>query len=141
MTATLLAEWLDALPDWAGQALIWLGVLSIVTVIFSALALPWIVLRLPEDHFRSAPASPSTELGARAGRLLRNLGGAVCILLGIAMLALPGQGILTILIGLTLMDFPGKQALERGLVRRARLLKPLNWLRRRGGKAPLLPPD
>ncbi|PIE23328.1 MAG: hypothetical protein CSA62_08000 [Planctomycetota bacterium] len=141
MIYPLLATWLDMLPAWTKEALIWLGVLSVATVVFSALALPWVVLRLPEDYFRSPAAAVDPAPGARAKRLLRNIGGAICILLGIAMLVLPGQGILTILIGLTLMDFPGKQRLERGLVRRGRLLKPLNWIRSRAKKTPLLPPE
>ena len=52
------------------------------------------------------------------------------------MLFTPGQGILSILAGLLLMNFPGKFRLERWLVQRPGVLKSLNWLRARRGKAP-----
>jgi hypothetical protein len=56
---------------------------------------------------------------------------------GIAMLVLPGQGLLTILIGFLMLDFPGKYRVEKWLVSRRRLLGAINWLRRRAGRVPL----
>jgi hypothetical protein len=53
----------------------------------------------------------------------------VLILAGVAMLVLPGQGILMILIGLMLMDIPGKRALERRLVQQPSVWQVMNWIR------------
>jgi len=58
---------------------------------------------------------------------------------GIIMLVLPGQGIFTILIGIMLLNFPGKYRLERWIVARRPVLRSINWLRRRAGRAPLVP--
>ena len=42
---------------------------------------------------------------------LRNAVGLVLVTAGLAMLVLPGQGIITLLVGIILMDFPGKHRL------------------------------
>ena len=70
--------------------------------------------------------------------IAKNALGYVLILTGIAMLVLPGQGILAILAGIALVDFPGKQRLERWIVSRPAVLRSANWLRRRMGRRPLL---
>jgi hypothetical protein len=69
----------------------------------------------------------------------RNLGGAILILLGIAMSlpGVPGQGILTIIIGITMLDIPGKKRLERRLIGRPRILRIINGMRARFKRAPL----
>ncbi len=112
---------------------------------FSTLALiPWFVIRLPADYFcrRRRPLLPRGR--GLAGWLLwlpKNLAGALLLLAGVAMLVLPGQGILTILLGLMLLDFPGKYQLEHRLLRRPRVLSTLNWLRRRAHRPPLRMPS
>jgi hypothetical protein len=58
-------------------------------------------------------------------------------LMGVAMLVLPGQGVLTIITGLLLLDFPGKYRFERWLVRRGPVLRGVNWLRDRAGRQAL----
>jgi hypothetical protein len=68
----------------------------------------------------------------------KNILGYVFIILGIAMLVLPGQGILTIVIGIMFINFPGKYRLERWAVTRPPVLKAINMLRRRAGHAPLI---
>jgi hypothetical protein len=117
----------------------WLTIISIVTFVGSLLGMPAIVNRLPSDYFARDPAlrgpAPHPVL-----RILRNVFGLALVLGGIAMLVLPGQGLLTILIGLGLMDFPGKWRLMRWFVGRPGVLKALNWIRRRGNKPPMMPP-
>ena len=54
------------------------------------------------------------------------------------MLALPGQGLLTILVGLALLEFPGRRSLELRIARIPALRRGMNWLRARGGASPLL---
>ena len=68
---------------------------------------------------------------------LKNLLGLLLMVMGVAMLVLPGQGILSILIGLSLMNFPGKYRLERYIAGRRPIRKSLNWIRARAGVEPL----
>jgi hypothetical protein len=64
--------------------------------------------------------------------------GCVLLLAGIAMLVLPGQGILTMLIGVSLMDIPGKRKLERRLIGRPAVLRTINKIRAKFGREPLV---
>ncbi|MBL9077819.1 MAG: hypothetical protein JNL08_09960 [Planctomycetes bacterium] len=112
---------------------------SLASAVLTVLLLPVVVVRLPADYFTAS----RRDLARRRGPLLwlehalRNLVGVLFVLAGVAMLVLPGQGLLTILIGLLLIDFPGKRALERRLVRRPSVLAFLNRLRARRGRPPL----
>jgi len=112
----------------------WLGALSVVTFMGTLIALPLMVARLPPDYFTHAQ-----RLGRRchtpwAGshllvRLGKHLLGLLIVLVGVAMLVLPGQGILAILMGLMLIDFPGKRGLEQRLVQQPAVWRALNWMR------------
>ncbi len=133
------------MPDWLKNhdTLLWsLGTASVVMFVASLIVLPAIVVRIPADYFAHVER-PRDPLAGRSLRVrivllvLKNLLGFVLILAGIAMLVLPGQGLLTILIGLFLVDGPGKYRLERWLIARPAIHRPLNWLRRRRGRAPL----
>jgi hypothetical protein len=122
-----------------------LAAVSVLMFVGSLAALPFLLARLPVDYFvdprrhtsrlrRLHPAVYLTTV------ILKNLVGWILVLTGLAMLVLPGQGILTILMGLILSDFPGKFALERRLACRPSVLRAINWLRSRAGRGPLLPP-
>lgn len=119
--------------------LLTLGVVGTLLSVASLLALPWAVRQLPADYFVGRKR-PHWRMRGWGVLLARNVGGFVVVLLGVAMLVLPGQGLLTIFAGLVMMEFPGKRRLEKALVARPRVLGALNWLRRRGGTEPLLPP-
>jgi UPF0716 family protein affecting phage T7 exclusion len=60
--------------------------------------------------------------------------GAVLLLAGVAMLILPGQGLLTLAIGLGLMNLPGKRSLIRHLIGRPRVLRTINQFRAKAHK-------
>ena len=131
----------DGTPPWLG----WAVVASLVTLAVSALVLGVLLCGLPEDYFRDArPAR--TEMGRRhpalrlAWVVARNGFGLVLLAAGVAMLVLPGQGILTIAAALLLLDFPGKRRVELALFGRPRVLAAANWIRRRAGRAPLAAP-
>jgi len=119
----------------------WLAVASAVMFVATLAVIPLLIARLPKDYFLRSRTELLRTSSHPALRVLfwitKNVLGAVLVLLGIAMLVLPGQGLLTILLGLVLLDFPGKRALELRLVRRPRVLATLNWLRRKAGRAPL----
>jgi hypothetical protein len=78
---------------------------------------------------------------ARFWLVLRNVVGAAVLVMGIIMLALPGQGLLTILAAITIMNFPGKRRLEQRLMMIPSVLEAINRLRRRSGRPPLMRPD
>ncbi len=71
----------------------------------------------------------------------KNIAGVFFLLMGIIMLITPGQGLLTILIGLLLMDFPGKRRFEIWLIRIPSIHRAINWIRKKGDKAPLKLPS
>ena len=129
------------------ETLLWWGTgLSFVLLVASAVGVPWVVRRLPQDYFNQ-PHRSVWRNDADAPRsilllnVLKNMVGALLMLLGLVMLLTPGQGLLTLFVGLLLMNFPGKYRLERWLVRRHRVLAALNWLRQRGGRPPLDRPN
>lgn len=138
----MLTSFFDSLWQWmrANDALLgWLFVLSLGSLVLTVLLLPVLVARLPADYFTASRAELRHER-TWSGWVLRigkNLLGLVFVLAGLAMLVLPGQGLLTILIGLLLLDFPGKRALERRLVRRPGLRGFLDRLRTKRGRPPL----
>ena len=122
--------------------ILWLGGISILVLIASVVALPWLVTRIPDDYFchpRRAPASwePAHPAVRIAFLVLKNLLGFVLLAGGFLLLFVPGQGLLTMAVGLLLIDYPGKFALERRVVAIEPVFKGLNWLRRRRGIAPL----
>lgn len=127
---------------WPAELRHWLwtlGILSTGTLIFSLIALPLVMVRLPADYFTRRPVRdwptqhPAVHVVLVA---LKNLLGAVFVLAGIAMLVLPGQGLLTIFIGILLLDFPRKRQVERWLIRLPRILPAANWIRVRYGQPP-----
>ena len=71
-------------------------------------------------------------------KALKNLLAYVLVAIGIVLLVLPGQGVLTIVVGLMLADFPGKHRLIRALLTRGPVLAGINWLRARAHRPPLL---
>lgn len=109
-----------------------LSLLSVATFIVSLLALPRLFASLPEDYFSSGRPP-------RRSWLL-NVLGAVLLAAGVAMLVLPGQGVLTILAGIVLVDFPGKASLERRILGRPKVLHAINKIRGRRGRPPLHAP-
>lgn len=121
----------------------WGLVVSVVAAVGSLALAAFVAVRWPPDHFKRL--TPARFLDGHPtvvrwlGIAVKNLGGAILILLGIVMAlpGVPGQGFLTILIGLTLVDFPGKRGVERSLIRRPTVLRAVNQLRARFGKPAL----
>ncbi|NLC70004.1 MAG: hypothetical protein GX751_01460 [Desulfuromonadaceae bacterium] len=127
-------EWLPT----AGKDFWWLAPLSLLTFLVSLLLVPVLVVRIPRDYF-THQERPATLWRHRHPlvRILfvavKNFLGVFLLLIGIAMLVLPGQGLLTFVLGVMLVDIKGKYRLERWLVGKRPVLRSINWLRRRGG--------
>jgi hypothetical protein len=71
---------------------------------------------------------------------LKNVLALALVLLGVAMLVLPGQGVLAILLGVMLGDFPGKLRLQQWILARPKVMNSLNWVRSKFKKPPLEKP-
>lgn len=125
------------------QVLLILGIVSVISFLATLVIIPWVVLRIPADYFSkprrvslvSSDSHPSLKIIVL---IVKNLFGVAIVLLGIAMLVLPGQGLLTILIGVILIDFPGKYKFQRWLISREPVLKSVNWLREKGNRESLI---
>lgn len=131
---------MEFLSEWQ-QPLLWVSGLSLLGIVATIVAVPWVVTRLPSDYFardeRVAWQEASGEpVFATIIGVLKNILGLLLCVLGLIMLVTPGQGILTLLIGLLLMNFPGKYKVERWLVMRPGVMRGLNWLRSRRGEVP-----
>ena len=119
-----------------------LGVLSVVFFVASLVAMPFLIARIPAEHFATAEPPPGSfgvrhPLARLALRVARNLVGVLLFLAGVAMLVLPGQGVIAILLGLFLLDFRGKRAWELALLRRPLVRRSNTGPRRRRGRPPL----
>lgn len=125
--------------------LLYLFILSVAGFVGSLIAIPVILVRLPADYFDER--RPRTWMKDHhpilrwAGLMVKNAIGLVFVLAGVAMLFLPGQGILTLLIGISLLDFPGKRCLERRLIYRPAVLRTINAMRAKFNKPPLTVAD
>jgi hypothetical protein len=142
-------EWIDLALEWAKthQAMVWwIFAASIALSMLTPLAVAWAIVQLPVDYFtrtKRRPLSTWEEHPVLRPLYLiaKNLLGLVLILAGIAMLVLPGQGLLTIVVGVVLMNFPGKFRLERWIATRRPIMRSLNWLRKKAHRPELQRPE
>jgi len=132
------------MAEWDPVFLYWLGVFSLLTFFATLAIVPWVLLRIPSDYFakRKRPALRNIIHNFSVVQLIlfvaKNVIGVFFVLLGFAMLLLPGQGILMIMLGIALMNFPGKFRLERWLVSQGRTLELINRFRVKHGRIPLV---
>lgn len=129
-------------PSWLGDNsawMWWLFGLSVGSLLLTIVLMPGFVARLPEDYL-VAPKDKYKKHGAKAWalRIGKNALGIVFLAAGVAMLILPGQGLLTVLVGLLLVDFPGRRKLVRKIVKRPKIKAFLDRMRQKRGKPPLL---
>lgn len=126
--------------------LFWSFGLSLALFVGSLVAMPMLLARLRADYF----ARPDPTRGGWLHRhplarvvllAVKNLLGIILLAAGLAMMVLPGQGIITILIALTLLNFPGRRRLELHLIRQRHIRSAVEWIRRRAGSPPLIVPD
>lgn len=110
---------------------------SVLLLVVSVLAIPRSVARIPATYFLPRSRRPPAASRTTAFHVGKNALGVLLLGAGLAMLVLPGQGLLTIIVALMLIDFPGKRRLLRRLVARPRVRKTLDHIRERAGEPPL----
>jgi hypothetical protein len=128
----------------SAQAGWWFG-LSLALFLGSLIAMPLIIARMRPDYFVSRKPTEESWTGRhpamRIGFLVaKNVIGIILVLMGIAMLVLPGQGIITIIVGISLLNFPGKRTLELRIFNQRRVLRAVNWIRAKTSRPPLIMP-
>lgn len=124
----------------------WLGAGSLVAFVITLVAMPIVIIRLPADYFVvrrrwGMVGSDHHPVVLAAWKFIKSLLGLTLIVIGIPMLVLPGQGVITILIGIMLLDFPGKYRLQQRIVSRPGISRSINWLRSRAGQQPFSTPQ
>ncbi len=121
----------------------WWIISGSLILLLSAVALvPFIVINLPVDYFSfkkgigmiNKITFPYNFILAG----LKNGVGFIFVCIGVILIFIPGQGLLTIFAGLMLMNFPGKRRLELYLVRKKSVLNAINWIRGKAGKEKIM---
>lgn len=107
-TYELVPDWLEQhvpaflVPLLAPGPLLVLAALSVLAFVASLVGVPYFLTRLPADYFsRRERVSFGIPVGPRSRwrvilRILRNLLGWALLTVGLLMLVLPGQGMLTV---------------------------------------------
>ena len=142
-TPAFLFRFSDWLPDFTWKKVIIGALLMVVTFVVATSVVTLVVVKLPATYFHPSHDRDLWSDRHRAirwtGLVIKNLGGLILVLLGIAMSlpGVPGPGVLTILFGIMLLDFPGKRRLEYKLVSHPRVLKAINQVRQKYNSPPL----
>jgi hypothetical protein len=136
-----MPEWIASLSvSWSAVG--WGLAIGAATFAISIFMVGFVCVRLPSNYFSDEHTSalvsdrhPALQVALRLGK---NLLGVVLVIAGLIMFVTPGQGLLTVLVGILLLDFPGKRRLECKIVSRPSVLTPINMVRARFGKPPLV---
>lgn len=137
----MIDQFIQFAETWISKEM-WVGLIafSVIAFVGTLIAIPAILIRLPPDYFKNHHHKPwfanHHPVVRTLGLLVKNLVGIVFLLAGIAMLFLPGQGLLTMLLGILFIDFPGKQGLEKKLIQHPKILHAINAFREKAGKPP-----
>jgi MFS family permease len=115
---------------------------SIGIFVIGFVLIPPLAVKLPADHFvRQEEAAARRSLRDWVWYVCRNLFALVLLVAGVAMILLPGPGIITIIVAVALADFPGKRRVERAFIRTWIVRTALNAMRNKYGAPPMIIPD
>lgn len=109
--------------------------LGLAIAVGATLFVPRAIATMPADYF----VRPKTTRG-RVASVIRWIVGVALVVTGVAMLVLPGPGVVGIVLGLVILDLPLLRRLMVRLMRRPRFADAVNRLRERHGKPPLVLP-
>lgn len=108
---------------------------SVVMFVGTMIAVPIFLVKIRDDYFvRERKKQPL------ALTILRTVVGLGLVALGIAMIVLPGQGLLTILVGLSILDLPIKDRMINKVLCHPKVHGAIDRLRRKAGKGSLQVP-
>lgn len=119
----------------------WITALSGLMFVGTLIVIPFLIVRIPDNYFIRRPVRdwPARHPLVHVALIIgKNFLGVALVMAGIAMLVLPGQGLLTILVGLMFVDFPGKRRWELRMIRIKPVREAANWIRKKYGRKPLI---
>ncbi len=111
------------------------AIASVTVFVASALAIPVALVRMPSDYFVRPRVKPRLAV-----QVMRNIVGGFFVLIGVMMLVLPGQGVLTMLLGVAMLEIPLRDRLIRTMLGNARVRAAVDRLRHRAGQPSLVVP-
>ncbi|MDM5271845.1 hypothetical protein PGH07_06620 [Sulfurovum sp. zt1-1] len=117
-------------------------IIAIIVYTLSIILIPLIMILIPSDYFTHPKRQrflwqKFPPVLQWAVIIIKNLLGVLLIVTGIAMLFLPGQGILTIIAGLMFVNFPCKYKVEKWIIQQPIVFHAINKIRQKAGKTPL----
>ncbi|MFW7377672.1 MAG: PGPGW domain-containing protein [Oligoflexus sp.] len=141
---TEILNWFQGFLDLYGEQLYfwltWIAAASVVMFFGSIIISIFIITRLPADYFQHWHDRRQVHDWHWTlhvlWKVLKNSIGVLVLLAGIAMLFLPGQGLLTIMIALMMLDFPGKRHILDHLIAKPKIQDSLNWIRKKRRRLP-----
>lgn len=145
MTCSEAADILRELAVRHGPLIKSLAAGSVVFFILTPVAVPFLIVLMPADALIRQRKSANRKTPLRTvlhlmWHAVKNLIGIALMALGVALLFLPGQGLLTLFAGILLADIPGRRTLLSRLLCTGKIRPAVDRLRARYGKKALLYP-
>jgi hypothetical protein len=153
-TPKVLTEYYNNIADYLtesfGANFIFLTILlSTTTAIAYFIVISYIITKMDKRHFiRKQNVAEDTitfphlilmnSNVANVIKIAKVIVGVCLLLIGLVMLVLPGQGLITMLIGFSLLPFPGKDKMEQIILSRKSVRSSLNWIRMKAKKDPFI---
>ena len=109
-----------------------LGVASVVMFVGTMIAVPVFLVKIREDYFTRPKGKHPLPI-----KILRTVLGLALIGLGLAMIVLPGQGLLTVLVGFSILDLRLKDRVITKILGNPKVHGAIDRLRRKAGRGPL----
>jgi len=138
-----IKSWADILELLSSEPISYLlyalGISSVFFFFFSIFFSLWLIEKLPSDYFliwHKKNYRHRHWLIRFLFYVCRNFLAVILLVAGIAMLFLPGQGLLTILLAFVVSDVAFKRRLLDQLIARDKIQRSLNWIRLKKKRQP-----